>query len=73
MDLNLLSRLWKKLSSNALLCAHLNEFMKVAKLIVVQNMGSMGDERTFSTLTFMRTRLWKMFCEHLNLVVCMYV
>jgi hypothetical protein len=46
-------RLWKKLSSNVLLCARLFEFMKVAKLVVVQIMDSMKDERTFSTLTFM--------------------
>ncbi len=47
MDLNPLSRLWKKLSSNALLCARLNEFMKVAKLTVVQIMGFVEDERIF--------------------------
>jgi hypothetical protein len=35
MDLNFLLRFWKKLSSNALLCACLSEFMKVAKLAVV--------------------------------------
>jgi hypothetical protein len=57
MDLDILSRLWKKLFSNALLCACFNEFMKVAKLMMVQIMGSMEDEKTFSTLTFMKTRL----------------
>jgi len=35
MDLNHLSRLWKKLFSNALLCAHLSEFMKVVELVAV--------------------------------------
>jgi hypothetical protein len=35
MDLDILSRLWKKLFSNAMLCACLNEFMKVAKLTMV--------------------------------------
>jgi hypothetical protein len=29
LDLNPLFRLWKKLSSNALLCVRFNEFMKV--------------------------------------------
>jgi len=73
MDLNLLSRLWKKLFSNALLCAHFNEFMKVAKLVVVQIMGSVEDEKTFSTFTFMKIRLRNKLCEHLGLVVCMYM
>jgi hypothetical protein len=57
LDLNPLSRLWNKLSSNALLCVHLNEFMKVAKSVAIQIMGYMEDEKTFSTLTFMNTRL----------------
>jgi hypothetical protein len=35
-------------------------------------MGSMEDERTFSTLMFMKTRLWNRLCEHLYLVVCMF-
>jgi len=63
-DLNLVSRLWKKLSSNVLLCAQLFEFTKVAKLAMVQIMGFVEDERTFSTLTFVKTRLWNRLCEH---------
>jgi hypothetical protein len=73
MDLNPLSRLWKKLSSNALLCACFNEFMKVAKLAMVQITRSVEDERIFSTFSFMKTRLWNRLCEHLDLVVCIYV
>jgi hypothetical protein len=33
--------------------------MKVEKLVVVKIMGSMEDDNTFSTLTFMMTRLQK--------------
>lgn len=73
LNLNPLSRLWNKLSSNALLCVHLSEFMKVAKSIAIQIMGSMEDERIFSTLTFMNTRLWNRLYEHLDLVFCMFV
>jgi hypothetical protein len=43
MDLNPLS--------NVVLCAHLNEFVKVIKLAMVQFMGLVEDERT---LTFMK-------------------
>jgi hypothetical protein len=56
----------------ALLCAHLYEFMKVVKLIMVQIMGSIEDERTFLTLTFMKTRLWDQFNDHLDLMVHMF-
>jgi hypothetical protein len=73
LDLNPLSKLWNKLSSNALLCVHLSEFMKVAKSVAIQIMGSMEDEKTFSTLTFMNTRLWNHLYEHLDLVFCIYI
>jgi hypothetical protein len=46
--------------------------MKVAKLVMVQIMGFVENARTFSTLTFMKTRLWKRLYEHLDLVVCMF-
>jgi hypothetical protein len=35
MDLNPVFSLWKKFTSNALLCAQLSKFMKVAKLAMV--------------------------------------
>jgi hypothetical protein len=47
LDLNPLSKLWNKLSSNALLSVHLSEFMKVVKLVAIQIMGSVEDERLF--------------------------
>jgi hypothetical protein len=55
-----------------LLCAHLYKFMKVAKLAMVQIMGSIEKDKFFSTLTFMKTRLWDILCDHLVLVVCMF-
>jgi hypothetical protein len=57
MDVNSVSKLWNKLFRNALLCAQLSKFMNIAKLVVVQIMGSVEDEKTFSTLTFMKTKL----------------
>ncbi len=72
MDANLVSKLWKTLSSNALLCAQLSEFMKVVELAMAQIMGFVEDERTFSTLTFMKSILQNRLCEHLDLVVRMF-
>jgi hypothetical protein len=72
MDLNPIFRSWKKLTSNALLCAHLSKFMKVAKLVMVQIMGFVKNARTFSTLTFMKTRLQNKLYEDRDLVVCMF-
>jgi hypothetical protein len=46
--------------------------MKLVELVVVQIMGYVEDERTLSTLTFMKTRLRNHLCKHLNLVVQMF-
>jgi hypothetical protein len=72
MDLNLVSRLWKKLTSNVVLWVCVFEFMTVVELVMVQIMGFGEDERTFLTLTFMKMRLWNRRCEHLDLVVHMF-
>jgi hypothetical protein len=58
---------------NVLLYVSFNEFLKVVELEVVQTMGFKEDKKTFSTLTFMKTRLWNIsLCEHLDLVIPMY-
>ncbi len=57
MDVNSMSKLWNKLFPNALLCVQLSKLMNMAKLVVVQIMGSVEDERTLSTLTFMKIKL----------------
>jgi hypothetical protein len=35
--------------------------MKIAELVMVQIMGSMEDDNFFSTLTFMKMKLWNDF------------
>jgi len=72
MDLNLVSRGWKKIFFNALLCVQLFEFIKVKESIMVQNMGFVQDEKSVSILTFMKMRLQNRLCEHLDLVVHMF-
>jgi hypothetical protein len=40
--------------------------MKFAELVVVQVVGSVVNERTFSTLSFIKSKFWKRFlraCE----------
>jgi hypothetical protein len=70
MDMNPLSKFWKKLSNNALLSTYLGEFMKVAKLVVVHIMGFVKNVFFFCPiLTFMKARFQKRLCEHLDLVV----
>ena len=56
-DLSLVTIIWQKLSMNALMASRLYEFHKLAKRIVVKNMGTIEDERVFSTMSFMKTKL----------------
>jgi len=73
MDLNLMSKLWKKISNNVLSCAQLFEFMKLAGLDVVQIMGFVENERTFSTLTFMKIRLQNHLLKQDYEIVCLKI
>jgi len=48
------------------------KYFKLAKIVIVQVLGSTEDERTFSTLSFMKSKLQNRFNEHLPMVVNMY-
>jgi hypothetical protein len=63
MDLNPMFRLWKKLFNNVFIMCPTFWTHKLAKLVMVQIMGFVEDEKTFLTLTFTKIRLqnhlWK--------------
>lgn len=48
------------------------EFFKLAKIAIVQVLGLVEDERTFSTLSFMKSKLKNRFNEHLHTITGMY-
>jgi hypothetical protein len=70
--INPLSRLWQKLGSNTLLASKLSEFVKVAEVAVVTLLGSVEDECTFSTLSYMKSKVRNNLDDHLDLVVYMF-
>ena len=72
LPLNPLTRLWRRLEANGLLRQKLSEYMKIAELAVVTVLGSVEDERTFSTLSFMKNKLRNRLATHLPLVVGMH-
>jgi hypothetical protein len=51
---NLVSRLWMKIINSFILIPKLSDYKKLAEIVMVQVLGSMEDERTFSNLTFMK-------------------
>jgi hypothetical protein len=71
-DENPITKLQCQLAINNLLVVHIFEYMKLTNLIIIQVVGSVKDERTLSTLAFMKSKLWNQLTRHLNIVVCMF-
>jgi hypothetical protein len=71
-DRNPLTKLWQKVSQNSLMVQCLSEFMKLAEIAVTAVFGSVEDERTFSTLGFMKSKLRNRLGSHLDTTVKMF-
>jgi hypothetical protein len=56
-NVNPMSRLWQNLGCNDLLLSKLSEFMHLAEIVITIILGSIEDERTFSSLKFIKSRL----------------
>lgn len=72
ITLNPLTKLWRTLSMSMVLKKHFREWFKVAELAAVQVLGSVEDERTFSTVAFSKSRLRNRLSEHLPACVGVY-
>jgi hypothetical protein len=46
--------------------------MKLIKLAIIQGISNLEDEKTFSTLSFMKSKLWNHLAWHLNIAICMF-
>ena len=68
---NPVTRMWLCIDGNSYLRHSLSEFLKVAELGIVMVMGSVQDERTFSTVSFMKTKVRNRLTTHLPIVVGM--
>jgi hypothetical protein len=69
--INPVTRMWMSIDGNSYLRHSLSEFLKVAELGIVMVLGSVQDERTFSTVTFIKTKFRNRLTTHLPLVVDM--
>jgi len=69
---NPLTQLWHTLEASHILQHSFLEFFKLATIAAMQVLGSMEDERTFSTLSFMKSKLKNHFNEHLHTIVKTY-
>lgn len=69
---NPLTKLWRIIDASSMLRHGLLEYLKLAEIAIVLVLGSVEDERTFSTLSFMKDRLRNRRQTHLPMVVTMH-
>jgi hypothetical protein len=68
-NLNLISRLWKKIHSFIIL---IEKLIKLAKIAMLQVLESIEYERTFNNLSYMKNKLQNQLIIHLDLRVRMF-
>jgi hypothetical protein len=72
LDVNLVTQRWLKIQSSSLLVLKLSAYIKVAEITMVQVLCLVEDERTFSNLAFMKSKLRSKLTTHLDLCVRMF-
>jgi hypothetical protein len=68
---NHVTRMWLSIDSKSFLCYALSEYVKLADPGICMVLGSVQDERTFSTITFLKTRVRNKLTTHLSLIMGM--
>lgn len=71
-DVNPVTTLWQKLGCNALLLNKLSEYMKLAQIAVTAILGFVEDERTFSTLSFLKNKVRNRLQGNLDTCIKMF-
>jgi len=69
---NLCSKMWTLLTSNQIISHKLLERLKFIELFMAMVLGSVEDERCFSTLSFTKSKLRNRFAKHLDSILHMY-
>jgi hypothetical protein len=69
---NPVTRMRQRLGYNALLLSKLSEYMKLTKIAVTAVLGSCEDKRTFSTLTFMKSKVQNQLHDNLNTCIWLF-
>jgi hypothetical protein len=71
-DVNPFTKLWRTFSSSRIFVEKILVYIKLVELAIVQVIGLVEDEKCFSTLTFMKTKLQNRLTTHLELVIWMF-
>lgn len=71
-DVNPLTKVWRVFDSNNNLTQNFKEFLKLVEMGVVHVIGLVEDERTFSNLSFLKSKLQDNLEEHIQVVIDIY-
>lgn len=71
-DINPLTKVWRVLDGNHNLTQNFGEFLKLAEIAVIHVLGSIEDERLFSSVGFLKSKLRNNLEEHIQIVVGMF-
>jgi hypothetical protein len=69
---NPLTKIWRLFDANSTLSKCFPEYFKLAEIAVVHVLGSVEDERTFSSLSFLKDKIRNRLDTNLQLVVGMH-
>ena len=69
---NPLTKIWRLFDANSTLSKCFLEHLKLVEIAVVHVLGSVEDERTFSSLSFLNDKIRKRLDTNLQLVVGMH-
>ena len=72
MDQNPLTHIWRTILASKILSSSFPEYLKLAKIGLVQVIGSMEDEHCFSTLNFIKNKNCNRLTKNLELFVRMF-
>jgi hypothetical protein len=71
-DMNPLIRMWRLVTTSCILVTSFPKYVKLAKLVMVQVVGSVEDKRCFSTLSFMKSKFHNKLTTYLPFIVHMF-
>jgi hypothetical protein len=71
-DLNSLTQIWRTLDAFRVLTHFFPKHLKLAEMTIVHILGSVENEKCFSSLAFLKNKLRATLGPHLPLVVGMY-
>jgi hypothetical protein len=63
------TNMWARLVSNVVLVQKLSKFLKLVEIAIVMVVSNVEDEKKFSTISFMKSKLHNRLPTNLNLVV----